>query len=214
MKGLREERQALERAFLEETLARAQDGFAFKVKIDTLLVENSRLTTALKRKLEGTIEPQEKTKWKKNNAEDKEDKSKERRPAEQGLTIQQNKDLATKIGKLKGPRLEKVIRIIHEGSAGHQGCESVLFKTVLIANVVASTRQNPKHCPNSGSAAQLQESPNCFDDPDSRTLDPLPDKATHQRSPVHWRKNSRTQTAPRPGFRRGRARHACAAARR
>jgi hypothetical protein len=115
MKGLREERQALERAFLEETLARAQDGFAFKVKIDTLLVENSRLTTALKRKLEGTIEPQEKTKWKKNNAEDKEDKSKERRPAEQGLTIQQNKDLATKIGKLKGPRLEKVIRIIHEG---------------------------------------------------------------------------------------------------
>jgi hypothetical protein len=99
MKGLGEERRALERALLEETLARAQDGFTFKVKIDTLL----------KRKLEGTIEPQGKTKGRKNNAEDKEDKSKERRPAEQGLTIQQNEDLATRIGKLKGPRLEKVI---------------------------------------------------------------------------------------------------------
>ncbi|KAJ7865563.1 hypothetical protein B0H13DRAFT_1898490 [Mycena leptocephala] len=92
MKGLREERRALERALLEETPARAQGEFAFK--------------------LEGTIAPQGEPKGKQNVAKDK---SKERRPAEQGLTIQQKKDLASQIGKLKGARLEKVIRIIHEG---------------------------------------------------------------------------------------------------
>ncbi|KAJ7850451.1 hypothetical protein B0H13DRAFT_1905685 [Mycena leptocephala] len=192
---------------------RAQDGFAFKVKIDTLLWRSTCTKTLSA--FSGTIEwlcpgargpksaelsqllqPGWENKREKNNAEDKEDKLKERRPAEQGLTIQQNKDLATKIGKLKGPRL-KVIRIIHEGVPDIKDAS----KTPNIAQTAAVPHNFKNH-------------PNCFDDPDSRTLDPLPDKATHQRSPVHWRKNSRTQTAPRPGFRRGRARHACAAARR
>ncbi|KAJ6483093.1 hypothetical protein C8R45DRAFT_1075450 [Mycena sanguinolenta] len=97
-KELKEEVRVQKKRVLEETLARAQDGFTFKVKIDALFVEISRLTSLVERNMgrKAPAPPQKQTKFQ----------------LEQELTYEQKKDLACEIPQLSGSKLEKVIEII------------------------------------------------------------------------------------------------------
>ncbi|KAJ6447796.1 hypothetical protein C8R47DRAFT_1214071 [Mycena vitilis] len=89
-KELEEKQRALEKRITAETVARAQADFGYKLKIETLTAENSRLKLALEREL---------------IAKDGRQQS--------GLTFAQKKRLSERIAKLRGQRLEEIITMIH-----------------------------------------------------------------------------------------------------
>ncbi|KAJ7602560.1 hypothetical protein DFH06DRAFT_1258635 [Mycena polygramma] len=89
-KELEEKQRAAEKRITAETVARAQAGFEYKVKIDTLTAENSRLKLALERELIAKDGRQESE-----------------------LTFAQKKKLSDRIAKLRGERLEEIITMIH-----------------------------------------------------------------------------------------------------
>ncbi|KAJ7123642.1 hypothetical protein C8R44DRAFT_735282 [Mycena epipterygia] len=103
--------KTLEKRITQEVLARAQDGFSSKSKIDTLMIEVSRLRAAIN----GV---QGKSLAKCNKAEYGSREGLYRSQEERRLTFHQRKVLCDAIPKLDDAMLDKVIRIISETLRG------------------------------------------------------------------------------------------------
>ncbi|KAJ7038939.1 hypothetical protein C8F04DRAFT_1088006 [Mycena alexandri] len=99
------EKEILGTRLTQETLARVEDGFSSKLKIDTLLLENSRLTKALARS-EGIVNQTGRRNYDEEKARDCREKG--------ALTVQQQWDLVKEVARLdsNGRKFGEVVEMI------------------------------------------------------------------------------------------------------